>query len=294
MSKKISIIVPSYNSESWLPKCINSIMGQTYKNLEIIIVNNDSTDSTDTILARYVEEDRRIVVLTEQRKGTTYARNRGIDAATGDYICFIDSDDYIADTYCEKLLSKIRHYDIAVCGVSVESSGKKNTSFSCVDTTSEVSTVEFVKWIFNMAYSSHTVVNKLYKSELIKKNNIKFIEGRNYEDISYSLHTALTAERSIFINESLYIYCIRPNSRSTIVSDQNFDDYVFQFKKVRDMLINSKVLGDAINEYRYALLYALYQLNRMYIDNIGVSEKGFKENCKELLSLIYEARYYKA
>lgn len=292
-NKKISVIVPTYNSLKWLPRCLESITGQEYQNLEIIIVDNGSTDGTWDYLQEYKKKDPRLVPIYEEKKGTTYARNKGIRTAAGDYMCFIDSDDYVLPTYCSDMIEAIGDRDMAVCGVKVESEIKKNTSFVHAEHSMEIDHVEMIRKILKMEDSSHTVINKLYKSKLIKENNIFFIEGRNYEDISYSFYTAMASDRIVFLDESLYVYCIRNNSRSTTIDDQNGYDYTFQFEKVRDLLVGTEEIKAVLEDYKYALLYALYQLNKMFVKHGSLTEMAYKENAAKLMDLIYEARYYK-
>ena len=153
--------------------------------------------------------------------------------------------------------------------------------------------VEMIRKILKMEDSSHTVVNKLYRKEVIKENNIFFIEGRNYEDISYSFYTAIVSDKIVFLDESLYVYCIRNNSRSTTIEDRNGYDFTFQFEKVRDLLVGTGEVRAVLEDYKYALLYALYQLNKMFVKHESLTEAAYKENAAKLMDLIYEARYYK-
>jgi len=292
-NKKISVIVPTYNSLKWLNRCLESISNQKYQNLEIIVVDNGSTDGTWAYLKEYKKKDPRLVPVFEEEKGTTYARNKGIQAANGDYLCFIDSDDYVLPTYCSDMIETIGDCDIAVCGIKVESEIKKNTSFAHAEHGMTVDHVEMIRKILKMEDSSHTVVNKLYRKEVIKENNIFFIEGRNYEDISYSFYTAIVSDKIVFLDESLYVYCIRNNSRSTTIEDRNGYDFTFQFEKVRDLLVGTGEVRAVLEDYKYALLYALYQLNKMFVKHESLTEAAYKENAAKLMDLIYEARYYK-
>ena len=117
---KISVIVPVYNVEDYLDRCINSIVKQTYKNLEIILVDDGSTDSSYKICNEWAKKDERIKVLHNKNEGVSKARNVGIDASTGDFIAFVDSDDYIEETMFEKLLDKQKtnNSDIVFCRVN--------------------------------------------------------------------------------------------------------------------------------------------------------------------------------
>ena len=113
----ISVIVPVYNVEKYLPQCLNSIINQTYKNIEVVLVDDGSTDDSGNICEEYKKNDERIIVVHQKNSGLSAARNVGIEISTGEYITFIDSDDYISPDYIENLYSALEQYsaDIAIC-----------------------------------------------------------------------------------------------------------------------------------------------------------------------------------
>ena len=115
---KISIIIPVYNVETYIHKCIGSVLAQTYRNIEVILVDDGSPDNSGIICDEYAKKDKRVIVIHKKNGGLSDARNAGIDAATGDYIVFVDSDDYIAPDMIEKLYEtqKRNNADITVCG----------------------------------------------------------------------------------------------------------------------------------------------------------------------------------
>ena len=122
MNKLISIIMPVYNAEKYLNRSIESIMNQTYNNIEIILVNDGSTDNSLEICTSYQEKDNRIKLINQANKGVSFARNKGIDEATGDYIMFIDSDDYVEKNMIEDMVSKITEDDIdlVISGIKMD------------------------------------------------------------------------------------------------------------------------------------------------------------------------------
>ena len=134
MNELISVIVPVYNVEEYLPKCIESIINQTYKNLEIILVDDGSTDNSGRICDEYAKKDDRIIVFHKENGGLSDARNCGIDAATGDWVQFVDSDDYIHQTMVEKMYSSCKRNQtkLAVCGrVDVNAETGEETIILC-------------------------------------------------------------------------------------------------------------------------------------------------------------------
>lgn len=128
MSKTVTVVIPIYNVEKYLNRCIESVVGQTYKNLEIILVDDESPDNCPQICESWKDRDNRIKVVHKKNAGLGYARNTGIDCATGEYICFVDSDDYIATDMVEKTYKCAEQYnaDIVLYGYNVvDSNGKR-------------------------------------------------------------------------------------------------------------------------------------------------------------------------
>ena len=112
---KVSIIVPVYNVEKYLSKCLESLINQTLKDIEIICVNDGSTDNSLSILKEYANKDSRIKIIDKQNEGVSVARNTGIEVATGEYLIFVDSDDYLVENACEKALNTIEHNNSDIC-----------------------------------------------------------------------------------------------------------------------------------------------------------------------------------
>ena len=174
----ISIIVPIYNAEKYLNKCIDSLINQTKKELEFILVNDGSTDDTEKIIKSY--KDERIKYFKNKNQGIGKTRNFGIEKSTGKYIMFLDSDDYLEEDACEKLFQKASKdkLDLVICDYyklyennkkeDVKLLSFKNTSLK--ETPNLLTDVNLAPW------------NKIYKRELITKNKIKFVEDLKYED----------------------------------------------------------------------------------------------------------------
>ena len=209
--KKISIIIPAYNVENYIEKCINSVLQQTYNNIEIIIVDDGSTDSTGKICDKYKSEYVNIQVIHQKNAGLPAARNTGLNFATGDYIGFIDSDDYIYEDMYEVLVDNITkmNADIAMVQFCYEVNGEKvykpSTDEVEVFNTSEA-IIELIKdkKIHNFAW------NKLYNAELWKKH--KFKEGRVYEDFEVMYKVFLDCKKIVYIDSIKYVYVQRENS----------------------------------------------------------------------------------
>ena len=209
----ISVIVPVYNVEKYLATCLESIVNQTYPYLEIIVINDGSTDSSQEIIHQYAYKDSRIKLISQQNNGLSAARNSGMAAATGTYIVFVDSDDYIEKHMLAQMLSRLESTgaDIVECGYN--------------ETFTQESPIRYVPYRRNYdeivgidcILESHIkgnisllVWNKLYKRE--KVQDIQFAVGEKYEDILWSAEVLMSAQKICSIKEPLYYWRQRPNS----------------------------------------------------------------------------------
>ncbi len=220
MSKvDISIIVPIYNAEKFVNKCVDSLLRQTKEEIELILINDGSTDNTDKILREY--KDKRIKYFKNKNQGIGKTRNFGIDKAKGKYLMFIDSDDYIEKDTCEKLFNKAENskLDLVICNFyKIYDNGEvediilpsfKNTTLK--ETPSLIRTINLSPW------------NKLYKTSLIKDNNIRFIENLKYEDAPFVSLAFEKAKKIGKVDEFLNYYVIHGNSETTVRDRRIFD-----------------------------------------------------------------------
>lgn len=211
MKPEISIIVPVYNVERYLGKCLDSILIQTFVNFEIIVVNDGSTDLSGSICDEYSKRDQRIIVIHKKNGGLSSARNAGIRVAKGKYIGFVDSDDYI-DINMYKTLYKLcenTNSDIGICKFLREGNGqlqsKENDKLIL-----ELDHLEGMRQLFKGELYRFSVCNKLFKKSCFKE--IQFPEGRIHEDLSTTYKLFARANKSVFTNYAGYIYVKREES----------------------------------------------------------------------------------
>lgn len=220
---KISIIIPVYNTEKYIERCIRSIIFQTYNNLEIICVNDGSTDMSGIILDRLSKEDSRIKVIHQENEGVSVARNTALSEATGDYIGFVDSDDYITADYCEKLSNAFKNefVDIATCGYYFDFSGEIIKAVNKKKLPEEpMKTVEFLPYIYER--DTYNGVAGYLWTRLVKRQILKNDDGslkisfkkefRNANDIIFIAEMNLESNFIQYIDKPLYYYCQRSNS----------------------------------------------------------------------------------
>lgn len=207
MQELISVIVPIYKVEKYLEFCIDSILKQTYKNLEIILVDDGSPDNCPEICDLYAKKDSRIKVIHRKNGGLSAARNSGIDIATGQYIGFVDSDDYIHPQMYEILMKHIKEKSakLAVCGVLDVFDMKQKSIEVASEQLRELNSIEAMKEIYR-GYSTDMVVawNKLYKKEIFDK--IRYQEGKVHED-EFMIHKVLNrVDKIVCTDRKLYYY----------------------------------------------------------------------------------------
>ena len=207
----VSIVIPVYNTDKYLRRCIKSVINQTYNNLEIIIVDDGSTDKSMEICQEFLVHDKRIKLISKKNEGQAIARNIGIASSNGNYLGFVDSDDYIMEDMIESLLLNLIKYDadVSICGFYTDYIIKKKKNYSFPDLQIFNNTELMDKYI-NTPIINSIIWNKLYKKELW--DNITFPEIRSKEDI-FIMHELLgRAQKAIHIGECKYIQFVRPGS----------------------------------------------------------------------------------
>ncbi len=207
---KISVIIPVYNVQDYLAKCLDSIVNQTYKNLEIIVVNDCTPDNSQEIIDEYVKNDKRIVpIIHKKNKGLGGARNTGIDTATGNYIAFVDSDDYLALNTFELIVEKLNNYpnmDIVKFG-RVEDYGDKKVKLSPkLSKDYYEDGWESIKDALYAKKHRVSACENIYSVNLLRENNIRFVEKLLYEDAYFSFKSQVLSSGLLILDEYLYFY----------------------------------------------------------------------------------------
>ena len=227
MTEKITVIVPVYNVEHYLDKCLDSLINQTYKNLEIIVINDGSTDNSGEICQEYAQKDNRIVYIEKENGGQSEARNMGLDRMTGSYVTFVDSDDWVEPDYVEVLYNKLIEYqaDIAV-GNYYSYNEQEGIFYFHIFGDSYYEKVYDNVSIFENLYESQemksfsliSVWGKLYRVDLVK--HLRFDIGKLGEDGYLNQKIYLLAEKTIYLNKGLYAYRQREGSSSRIWTEK--------------------------------------------------------------------------
>lgn len=203
--KLITIIIPVYNTEKYLKKCVMSIVNQTYKNLEIILIDDGSTDSSPMICDTLAEKDNRITVIHQANGGLSSARNTGLDNMHGDYVMFVDSDDYTDTNMIEFLLNQIGNADISMCGYTdFDENGNLSTLNTVTVPDGIISTDTFWDYFYTDTRIYYvTVWAKLYKRNLW--DNVRFPIGKLHED-EFVVHQIISQCKALAVSKSLIIF----------------------------------------------------------------------------------------
>lgn len=233
---KVSIIVPVYNVEKYLSKCLESLINQTLKDIEVICVNDGSTDNSLSILKEYANKDSRIKIIDKQNEGVSVARNTGIEVATGQYLMFVDSDDYLVENACEKALNTIEHNesDICIFGHYDLVDGNKIISHK----TNDLIKIKDLNVKENLVEYSIYIWDKIYRTEFIKSNQIKFPLGlKTAEDVIFCLLCLFNEAKYATLAEPLYVYRIDTNSNSATSNVQNIKNDIKAFETLYNLQI---------------------------------------------------------
>lgn len=239
MQELISVIIPVYNVEKYIDRCVESVINQTYKNLEIILVDDGSSDMSFHLCNKWKKEDKRVKVLSKENGGAATARNAGIDSARGDYIMFVDSDDYVSEIICESLYIKLKQQqaDIAICRMEkIEKDRIYPTRLWDYPENTVVMNRRVALQEFFLDKIDCGPCHKLFSTGAIKQ--IRFPEGVINEDFVFVYRVLSNANRIVFFSDILYHYCFRENSvTSSRFSKRQFDRYyncVEVYKEIKE------------------------------------------------------------
>ena len=237
---KFSIIVPVYNVEKYLRECLNSVLVQTYPEYEVICINDGSTDGSQMILEEYKKTHEKISVITQLNIGLSGARNTGIKVAKGDYLFFLDSDDYIEPNTLEILAQKQEGEDL-VCfnGRRVFENGETEEPDAGIDDSSLSGWEYYIKYsLLSRKFHFVCTVLRLYRREYLLKNDLFFEEGIYHEDNLFTPIACYYAQRVKVIPDCLYIYRIREGSIMQTVNVQRIYDMITVANKLSDFFIH--------------------------------------------------------
>ena len=291
MKEKVSIIVPCYGTEKYIERCLDSIINQTYSNIEIIAVNDASPFNMKEILEQYKEKDNRIKIVNHKKnKGLFQARLSGADVSTGTYICFVDSDDYISVDYIRNLVFDIKRKKAdMVFSNTVLTEEKQQQTYPLLDLyLDEVKGEDCLKCFFDqkgLNYRWHTVWNKLYTKNLWDKARPYYNKIDKHlimtEDFAFSTVLFYFCTKIVFNEYANYFYCENDDASTSLTNasyekyNKNIDDILTSFEFVKSFLKSKKVYSTHKNNFD--IWYKIYlkiwynNIKKMSVYDTGVT-----------------------
>lgn len=296
--KLISIIVPIYNVEKYLDRCIESLVNQTYKEIQIILVNDGSTDNSKYICDKWKKIDQRIEIINKNNGGLSSARNTGIERVEGDYFLLVDSDDYIELDTCERFYNAFSRNDADLyVGDYIQQNGNEIRNFNRPDLVSNkvMTSKEFI--LHNINYNSWYAPSwlNLYKTSFFKENKLLFKENRVHEDVEIQLRLFLTANKIIYIDYAFYHYILRSGSIMTQKKTEkylqdtllNYQGWRNDINKINDEELKNILLGFLAKYYLYSSRTLEYRNWNNSIISYKEAKKYALNNKEKIKSIVY-------
>jgi glycosyltransferase involved in cell wall biosynthesis len=280
---KVSVIVPIYNNEKYLEQCLNSICSQTLEDIEIILVNDGSTDSSPAICDKFAQKDNRIKVIHKENAGLGVAYNIGIDTAVGDYIGFVESDDFIDPHMYNDLYNLAQRNNVDIVKSTwfeySENATYKNSCLANFNSYEVINPPSF-GWLLLLQFS---VWSAIYKTDFIKGKNIRYLEtaGASYQDIGFS-YKALTQAESLVLTNDAYYYYRNDNPNSSIQSKGKADAVFDEYKEVDRFFEENPKIKEWANTDKLIKQYFDYNWNYNRISE-DLKPEFLKKFAKEFL-----------
>lgn len=240
-SNLISVIVPAYNIAEYLPRCLDSILNQTYSNLEVIVISDGSTDGTDNVIKEYAEKDSRVVPVFKENSGVSDTRNKGLDIAKGDYIGFVDGDDYIESNMYEILLNNAieNDADISHCGYQMVFPSRVDYYYNTGKKVIQ-DNKKGIRDIIVGDYVEPGIWNKLYRKSTIE-NVFMPVDIKINEDVLFNFYAFTKSKKSVYEDLPLYHYILRKGSAATSKVNTN--------KLYDPIKVRKEILGYCLKNY---------------------------------------------
>lgn len=267
---KVSIIVPIYNVEKYLDRCMNSLLNQTLKDIEIIMVDDGSPDNCPQMCDEYAKKDSRVKVIHKKNAGLGMARNSGLEVAAGEFVAFVDSDDYVDCSMYETLYHKVKEKQVDGVLCTFYNDDKGNVSEGSIDgMPSKESVIDFradyipnvIGCLPNVKYNQlygYSVWNILFSRNVIERNNVRFESERNFvsEDILFQLDFAACASKLLLLPKPFYYYCNNAGSLTKKYDYTRFDREVLLYKEIgRRLKVKKLAIPDLELRLSRLLLY---------------------------------------
>jgi len=293
----ISIIIPIYNVEKYLRECLNSVVNQTFKNIEIICVNDGSLDNSLSIIEEFAQKDSRIFVINKENGGYASAINTGLNIAKGEFIQIVESDDYCSATMCEDLYNKIAQTDTDLVTSDFYFLDKNKTKV-CKYLRESEQNIEF----FNLTTLPYIIEKQaypwksLYRKSFLDKNNIRMLEDGNgsYEDQPWNAMVLNCAKKILYVNKPLYYYRLDANGSSTNNGKRSMVNYIKRKEQTKKILEQNSLFYGDIKEYycNSAVGGSLFYFKRISFDYKEEYYNEMKSFFQRIIDSDIEFKYF--
>lgn len=233
---KISVIVPVYNTRKFLKKCLDSIINQTFKDIEIICINDGSTDKSLSVLNEYALKDNRIKIINQQHAGVSCARNEGLKIAAGEYISFVDSDDWIDLDFLEKLYNAAEKYDADIAAAGIKRVRSCKWKYHLKIKSQEYTENTDRAFVLCDVPEKCYPVNKIYRFSQLKKYTINFEPNVYFEDRFFTAQVLVYLKSLVVVPDTYYNYWTNPNSIVKTKSPEKIQDSIYTKNKTMNFL----------------------------------------------------------
>ena len=283
----ISVIIPVYNVEKYIRQCLESVINQTFKDIEIICINDGSTDNSLEILQEFSQKDKRIIVINKKNEGASIARNIGIENSQGEYIYFVDSDDWIEIDTIEILYKECNEEDIVYSNLCHYNENTKKIK------------EEKLKYFIKEGEGKYFLINgegvgpcnKLYKLSFLKENNLKFLENIIYEDLEFNFRCFFLSQKVKFVNNAGYNY--RMARAGSVMTDFKIEKSIFSINEIiknfSDFYNKSDL--DEFKKFRLFLEIKKLEIWKAKLLNKFILKEEYKEIEKEIKILFNKEKF---
>lgn len=265
---KVSVLVPIFNVEKYLSKCLESLINQTLKDIEIICINDGSTDNSLQIINEYANQDSRIKVINKPNSGYGDSMNKGLEFATGEYIGIVESDDFVKDTMFEELCNLAIENDLDIVKSDFYYyTAKNNISRQAGKIKKNIGKVFSAKDDLSILKLMPTIWSAIYRRTFLEENNIKFLPtfGASYQDTSFAFKALVSAQRIMFTNKA-YLYYRQDNENSSVKSKSKVYAICDEWEEITNYLNSKPELKSLANDIKLAIQFNSYVWNAIRID----------------------------
>ena len=314
---RISILVPTYNQENYLSEALDSLINQTLEDIEIVCINDGSTDSTPQILEEYRFKDKRIKVINKPNSGYGATMNIGLENATGEYVGILEPDDFVKNTMFEDLysLADKNNLDMVKSDFYYYTTSNKSARQAGLIKKKNENKVLLAKDDIFMLKLPPSIWSAIYKRSFLNDNNIRFLEtpGASYQDTSFAFKTLATAKRIMFTSKA-YLYYRQDNENSSIHRKDKVYNICYEWEEITRYINERPEIKDIVNQVKLSTQFNAYKWNlvridecykdefidkyqqtfKEYIDNNEIQKDFYiKASKKELQMLLNDAKSYK-